>query len=335
MITMALVEPDNQPDVRCTEAVLNAFGIYGIAPRDGGGVLEALVAHGYGYAQVDFEFGQTLQSFVAQYPQGDYYMFSSGHAMALRDGVLTDTEDKGPNRRRLQGAYRIRKRIEASLRMNAQYATMSAQDFMQKFKVGWTLSGPNPTWELVQRELQDDYVVKAIVEDLRNGVGIQSPVVVEGATQTVIDGHHRVIACLLTNIPVPYVVQPTYKLVDGKMVAVGVQKQAFDEWQDENCGLYAQALMQLKPGLRLGIIGGGDQISESKKVQIGRYSSYRAVRSYLEDCGYSGEGMTKCWDIASKIKESKLVAYKDGRKIEHNRESFLILKDQQWIGCRV
>ena len=260
MITMALVEPDNQPDVRCTEAVLNAFGIYGIAPRDGGGVLEALVAHGYGYAQVDFEFGQTLQSFVAQYPQGDYYMFSSGHAMALRDGVLTDTEDKGPNRRRLQGAYRIRKRIEASLRMNAQYATMSAQDFMQKFKVGWTLSGPNPTWELVQRELQDDYVVKAIVEDLRNGVGIQSPVVVEGATQTVIDGHHRVIACLLTNIPVPYVVQPTYKLVDGKMVAVGVQKQAFDEWQDENCGLYAQALMQLKPGLRLGIIGGGEHM---------------------------------------------------------------------------
>lgn len=102
---------------RCTEATLNAFGIWGEVPHTGLGVLETLCKNGYGYAGEEdgrlTKFGRvshgTVRAFMKAHPTGDYYISTEGHAMALRDGLLTDTAERGIDGRIVRTAYRIRK----------------------------------------------------------------------------------------------------------------------------------------------------------------------------------------------------------------------------------
>lgn len=101
---------------RCTEAVLMQFGIFGRRPRTGLGVLEALQNAGWRYRAVgtDLEpFRGTIRRFCQLHPTGTYYVATSGHAMALVDGVLVDTAERGPDGRRVIGAFHVYRRVAA------------------------------------------------------------------------------------------------------------------------------------------------------------------------------------------------------------------------------
>lgn len=88
---------------RCTQATLEALGIHGECPLHGTGVLEAIQRAGYGYDDPggDWTVGYqiTLAQAIERFPQGRYYLSGNGHAMALVDGVLTDTAGGGYRRR--------------------------------------------------------------------------------------------------------------------------------------------------------------------------------------------------------------------------------------------
>lgn len=98
---------------RCTNAAFEA--ITGQCPRfeivDGGHFLSLLKDVGFGY-EVLGRVAPTVSALMKmpEYQTGLYYFFTSGHAMALVDGVLTDTEERGPDGRRIIGVYRIIRR---------------------------------------------------------------------------------------------------------------------------------------------------------------------------------------------------------------------------------
>lgn len=98
-------------DVRCTDAVFEA--ITGYPPErmliDGGSVLQALSEAGFNYSTDGYIPAKTVQglSRIPGIDRGIYYFFSSGHAMCLVNGVLTDTEGRGPDMRRIIGFYEI------------------------------------------------------------------------------------------------------------------------------------------------------------------------------------------------------------------------------------
>ena len=99
--------------VRCTNAAFEA--ITGQCPNveiiDGGHFLSLVREAGLGY-EVLGRVAPTVRALMAmpEYQTGSYYLFTSGHAMALVDGVLTDTEERGPDGRRILGVYRIIRR---------------------------------------------------------------------------------------------------------------------------------------------------------------------------------------------------------------------------------
>lgn len=87
---------------RCTQATLEALGIYGECPLTIGGVLEAIQCAGYSYNDpMGDPYGThiTLAQAIERFPKGRYYLSGKGHAMALVDGVLTDTAGGGYRRR--------------------------------------------------------------------------------------------------------------------------------------------------------------------------------------------------------------------------------------------
>lgn len=100
--------PGPTTSTRCTQTVLMQFGITDTVPMDGMGVLCALQMAGYTYT--DTPYVGTVRSFVAEHQAGSWYIFTAGHAMAVIDGVLVDSEERGPDGRRMQGAYRIVKK---------------------------------------------------------------------------------------------------------------------------------------------------------------------------------------------------------------------------------
>lgn len=62
--------------------------------------------------KVDHNFpfvGKTVKEFVAAHPKGAHFISTGGHAMALTDGKLTDTMNRGPNRRKITGHFEITK----------------------------------------------------------------------------------------------------------------------------------------------------------------------------------------------------------------------------------
>lgn len=99
--------------VRCTNAAFEA--ITGQCPSieiiDGGHLLSLLKDAGFGY-EVLGRVAPTVRALMVmpEFQSGSYYLFTSGHAMALVDGVLTDTEERGPDGRRIIGVYRVTKR---------------------------------------------------------------------------------------------------------------------------------------------------------------------------------------------------------------------------------
>lgn len=104
---------------RCTEAVLMQFGIFGRRPRNGLGVLEALMDNGWTYRAIEVDgapFRGTVRSFYEnpRFKTGRYYLASSGHAMAMIDGTLVDTEGKGPDGRRIIGAFEVWRKGETA-----------------------------------------------------------------------------------------------------------------------------------------------------------------------------------------------------------------------------
>lgn len=103
---------------RCTNVAFEA--LTGLCPTeeivDGGQFLEMITKAGYGYAAMYDLNGLTLRQLVErpEVQQGSFYLFTSGHALALVDGVLTDAEGRGPDGRRVKQIYRITKRSTAA-----------------------------------------------------------------------------------------------------------------------------------------------------------------------------------------------------------------------------
>lgn len=104
---------------RCTNLAFEA--LTGLCPTaeivDGGQFLEMITEAGYGYAAMYDLNGLTLRQLVErpEVQQGSFYLFTSGHALALVDGVLTDAEERGPDGRRVKQIYRITKRSTAAV----------------------------------------------------------------------------------------------------------------------------------------------------------------------------------------------------------------------------
>ena len=78
---------------RCTQATLEALGIFGICPMTGAGVVSAMAAR-YKAIPMDVDGTMGLFDFIAANQYGKFYLASKGHAMALVDGVLTDTSKR-------------------------------------------------------------------------------------------------------------------------------------------------------------------------------------------------------------------------------------------------
>ena len=76
--------------MRCTQATLEALGIFGVCPMTGAGVMSAM-SKVYKTIPMDIEWNTGLADFVAAHQSGKYYIASKGHAMAVVDGKLTDT----------------------------------------------------------------------------------------------------------------------------------------------------------------------------------------------------------------------------------------------------
>lgn len=98
----------------CGEATLEAFGVTvrGKIETCQAGVCNALRRAGYTVEYADghapWDKGQgSLRRFIRDHPEGDWFIFTADHNMALRDGVLTDTDTNGTDLRRVQTAYRV------------------------------------------------------------------------------------------------------------------------------------------------------------------------------------------------------------------------------------
>lgn len=103
---------------RCTavtvNALLSAFHLRPITindvPIDNPGVLRILDAKGLSYQPFFKEAGRTVKQFAGLHKIDAWYLLTPGHAMALIRGELFDAENKGPDLRKLQGAYKITRR---------------------------------------------------------------------------------------------------------------------------------------------------------------------------------------------------------------------------------
>jgi hypothetical protein len=101
------------PDLWCGEAVLESFGTpqpqEAFLARFGAGVASCLQADGYTVerAEVPWRPKITLGRFITEHPTGDWVIGTSGHVMSLRDGKLTDTDERGTGRRRVELAYQV------------------------------------------------------------------------------------------------------------------------------------------------------------------------------------------------------------------------------------
>lgn len=99
---------------RCTNATVEA--LTGTMPSKlllyGTSVLQALSELGYDVEFMPYEHKayKTLRGLSKNPPKGSWYLVTSGHALALVDGVLTDTEDRGFDLRRLQCMFHVTKR---------------------------------------------------------------------------------------------------------------------------------------------------------------------------------------------------------------------------------
>lgn len=103
---------------RCTEATLRAFGIDAI-PKFGSGVLGQLKENGFKCTpikQPKYDL-KRFKNWMDRYPSpgskeyynDNYLIYTKGHAMAVIEGHLIDTERKGWNSRRIEFIWRVEK----------------------------------------------------------------------------------------------------------------------------------------------------------------------------------------------------------------------------------
>ena len=99
------------PDLdRCTEIVLAQFGIFGEKALNGLDVTSALMKHGWTYRPVQLNgepFRGTVKQFYDTFKTGKYYFATSGHALAMIDGMLVDSAGRGPDGRKVIGAFHV------------------------------------------------------------------------------------------------------------------------------------------------------------------------------------------------------------------------------------
>ena len=99
--------------VRCTQATLRAFGIEDAIPKTGSGCLEYLTSRGFTCLRMPAYEGITLKR-LQQFPfkpnpNGQYLINTKGHAIALIDGILIDTENKGFDNRSVEFCWIVQK----------------------------------------------------------------------------------------------------------------------------------------------------------------------------------------------------------------------------------
>lgn len=92
--------------MRCTQATLEALGIYGKCPKDGCGVVQSIQEAGFKWTLLQGKW--TVKKFVEAHPKGKFYLSTTGHAMALVNGILTDTSERGKDRRRIFAVVEIK-----------------------------------------------------------------------------------------------------------------------------------------------------------------------------------------------------------------------------------
>lgn len=88
------------PLTRCTQAVLRAFDIEGY-PEYASGTLAYIKAQGYKLTKVEYP-GRSLRDFYTSGQhdmQRDYIIFTIGHVLCIRQGIITDTAGCGQHTR--------------------------------------------------------------------------------------------------------------------------------------------------------------------------------------------------------------------------------------------
>lgn len=89
---------------RCTEATLAAFGIQGI-PKFGPGILDYFKNNGFRTDRLVSKEIEVVRHLKAL--KGDWLIFTRGHAIALRNGILVDTERRGFDSRHVEFIWKI------------------------------------------------------------------------------------------------------------------------------------------------------------------------------------------------------------------------------------
>jgi hypothetical protein len=96
---------------RCTHATYEAItgtAWTGDTLVTGACLLQALRSAGWSFNPCDDRDDiKTVRQLANNTPAGAWYIHTSGHAMAMVDGILTDTEGRGFDGRRIEGMSRM------------------------------------------------------------------------------------------------------------------------------------------------------------------------------------------------------------------------------------
>jgi len=148
--TEALTEAE-----RCTNATVRALGApAGNCLMYGTSVLDHLKKSGLKVTPIPFQ--KSLRDFIHAHPTGKYYVMSSGHAMALVNGQLTDTSGiVSPSRIKVVGAFLVE-----SARAGLSEAVDSASKYLRDYTRLYT--------ELHNQARAHGYIVKNLGRTVLN-----------------------------------------------------------------------------------------------------------------------------------------------------------------------
>ncbi len=104
-MTPELAENIISSSTRCTQATLRAFGIEGY-PFHRSGCLEYYTKNGFKITEIKELQNISLKIFERHYErQYNFSIHTKGHAMALINGILVDTERKGFDSRKIENIW--------------------------------------------------------------------------------------------------------------------------------------------------------------------------------------------------------------------------------------
>lgn len=105
---------------RCTAVTCNALATHHdveaakLGPdhnvRAGADVYQHLKKHFKVKGWGDEHEGKSVKQFVKEHPTGSHYIATRGHAMAVINGKLHDSSNKGPDGRKIQLSYEVTKK---------------------------------------------------------------------------------------------------------------------------------------------------------------------------------------------------------------------------------